>query len=151
MNITLERLESKDIELLRKLRNGNRHAFFDVRHISPEDQKVWWTRYQHEWPSTVEFYSICFNSCVTVGFLSVRHLKTITMGHPPYVIQIKEIGNLLLQLRYRGRGIMHEAITEVRRLHDPLTFWVAFVKDDNTPSLNLFARQEFVNIEEFRK
>lgn len=149
MNVTLERLESKDLELLRKLRNGNRHSFFDVRHVSPEDQRVWWHRYQHEWPSTVEFYSIHLNNTLTVGFLSVRHLKTITMAHPPYVLQIKEIGNILLQLRYRGRGIMHEAITEARRLHDPLTFWVSFVKDDNQPSLRLFERQGFVNAKEF--
>lgn len=149
MNVTLERLESKDLELLRRLRNGSRDHFFDNRHISVEDQKIWFNRYLRMWPSSVEFYSIHLNNALIVGFLSVRHLKTITMSHPPYVIQIKEIGNLLLQIRYRGRGIMHEAITEARRLHDPLTFWVAFMKSDNNSSLRVFERQEFINIEEF--
>jgi len=140
MVITLERLQHADINLLRELRNVNADAFFDSdTYITKADQEDWWYRHQHE-PWTT-FYTIWLNKVTPVGFLSVR---TVVMLDD--IFTVMEIGHLLLAPAHRGRGIMHAAVTEVRRLYDPLTFWLAHVKPGNTASLALFDRQGFVTL-----
>ena len=153
MTITLERLQHSDINLLRELRNANRDSFFDSRVISPNDQEQWWRRYSAN-PSG-HFYTIWLNKVTPVGFLSVHCLRIIRyFPHGVSHLQngitkwfdICEIGNLLLAPAHRGRGIMAEALTEVRRLYSPLTFWIAHVKVGNTASLRLFERAGFFHV-----
>lgn len=146
MIVTLMRLQHTDINLLRELRNANRKAFFDTTYVTEEMQADWWYRYGFD--LTLNFYTIWLNNVTPVGFLSVRD---ITGKHGDSRIAVCEVGNLLLAPAHRGRGIMHAAITEVRRLYDPLTFWIAYVKPTNTASLKLFARQDFVQIKPERK
>jgi len=141
MNITLERLQHADINLLRELRNVNADAFFDSdTYITKEDQEDWWYCYERQ--SITNFYTIWLNKVTPVGFLSV----TWRGEHGMAGITAREIGHLLLAPARRGRGIMHAAVTEVRRLYDPLTFWLAHVKPGNTASLALFDRQGFVTL-----
>lgn len=145
MNITLERLQHTDINLLRELRNANADAFFDDTYITREMQEDWWYRLQFD--HFTDFYTIYLNKVTPVGFLSVRKLLSTIWAYERMPVQKAcEIGHLLLAPAFRHRGIMARAITEVRRLYDPLTFWVAHVKAGNAASLALFERQGFVAI-----
>jgi RimJ/RimL family protein N-acetyltransferase len=146
MTVTLERLTHADINLLRELRNANADAFFDGTYITKEAQEDWWHRHRlhdHE-NSDYEFFTIWLNKVTPVGFLSVTLYSKSKHGLPFYVA---EIGNLLLAPAYRGQSIMYKAITKVRRLYSPLTFWIAHVKPTNTASLNVFARQGFIQLD----
>jgi RimJ/RimL family protein N-acetyltransferase len=140
MYITLKRLEHSEINLLRVLRNAERFSFFDTRIVTPQNQEHWWMSWNHH-TLQIQFYTIWLNKVTPVGFLSVKLVRTLGR------FEVREIGNLLLAPAHRGRGIMHAALTEVRRLYNPLTFWVAHVKSDNVASLNLFARQGFIQYE----
>lgn len=142
MTITLTRLVERDLGLLRNLRNVNATAFFDSRQISVADQARWWKQYQEVTSAWQQFYAIWVNGATPVGFLSVTLLREFDN------FDAREIGHLMLSSCYRGRGIMHAAITEARRLYSPLTFWIARVKGDNAASLKVFERQEFVNAKE---
>ena len=144
MKVMLQRLQHTDINLLRELRNANADAFFDDTYITREMQEDWWWRYTQS--SRVQFMTIWLNKVNPVGFMSVT-LQTPPMWSEGNLFHVAEIGHLLLAPAYRGRGIMHAAITEVRRLYSPLTFWVAHVKPTNTASLRLFARQKFVQLD----
>jgi RimJ/RimL family protein N-acetyltransferase len=153
MNITLERLTHADINLLRELRNANADAFFDATYITREAQEDWW--YCYTMSTALQFYTIWMNKVTPVGFLSV---KALSVGLPPEArgtthpfVWTREIGHLLLAPAHRGRGIMTAAITEVRRLYDPLTFWVAHVKSTNIASLKLFAAQGFIQCDRITK
>lgn len=139
MTVTLERLTHADINLLRELRNANADAFFDDTYITREMQEDWWWRLQNT-HHVIQFYTIWLNKVTPVGFLSVQQLNHA------FCFDVRELGHLLLAPAFRGRGIMHAAITEVRRLYSPLTFWVAHVKSGNAASLALFERQGFVAI-----
>ena len=143
MVIELRRLVHADINLLRELRNANADAFFDSHYITVEDQENWW--YEVRFKSEVQFYTIWINGVTPVGFLSVKPLGAVYGGES--IFSVREVGSLLLAPAYRGQGIMHAAITEVRRLYNPLTFWVAHVKPTNTASLAVFARQQFVQLD----
>lgn len=142
MNITLERLAYSDINLLRELRNANADSFFDDTYITREMQQDWWYRYGHD-SSMGDFYTIWLNKVTPVGFLSVKTVVDVFYGENSDNLGICEIGNLLLAPCHRGRGIMTMALIEVRRLYDPLTFWIARVKPNNTASLRLFERAGF--------
>ncbi len=144
MTITLERLTHADINLLRELRNASADAFFDDTYITREMQEDWWWRY--ELRGTTKFYTIWLNKVTPVGFLSVHIIGSVFYGEGDDNISIAEIGHLLLAPAFRHRGIMHAALTEVRRLYDPLTFWVAHVKPTNMASLSLFERQGFIPV-----
>lgn len=152
MTVTLERLTHADINLLRELRNANADAFFDPTYITREMQEDWWYRYARDEPTRVVFYTIWLNNVTPVGFLSVKRCgisySASTAAFSDRRCEVRELGHLLLAPAHRGRGIMAAAITEVRRLYSPLTFWVAHVKEDNAASLRLFERQEFWAVEE---
>lgn len=140
MIVSLERLQHADINLLRELRNADAEAFFDTRQITAKMQEAWWKRYEHS--ITTRFYTIYLNGVTPVGFLSARVIRTVTLGR--LTLYATEVGNLLLAPAFRGQGIMHAALTELRRLHSPFTLWVAHVKSTNAPSLKLFAAHEFI-------
>ena len=139
MNIALERLAHSDLYLLRTLRNAENDHFFTSSYITVADQEDWWYRYTKD--QHTKFYTIWLNKVTPVGFLSVRLMRDFE------IFDVREIGHLLLAPAYRGRGIMTQALTEVRRLYSPLTFWVAHVKADNEASLALFERQDFCKVD----
>jgi len=125
MNIRLRPLTADDLETVRRLRNANRHAFFDDREISAEDQRRWFERLPER---PIRFMVIELDQRV-IGTISVAETSA---G--------KEIGNLILDPQYRGRGIMSQAVAQLTV--DPGRY-VAEIKADNEPSQRVFAAAGF--------
>ncbi len=114
-----------DLETIRRLRNLDRHLFFDDREITPEGQRRWFAALPRK---PVDFFVIEEGGEV-VGTISVT---TSADG--------KEIGNLLLDRAWRGRGLMRQAVAQLTG--EPGRY-VAYVKAGNTPSARVFRASRF--------
>jgi RimJ/RimL family protein N-acetyltransferase len=123
--VLLRTLAEADLEIIRLLRNRHRHAFFDDREITPDAQRQWFASLPGR---SVEFFVIEEGGTV-IGTISVT---TSAAG--------KEVGNLLLNTAYRGRGLMQRAVAQVTAA--PARY-VAHVKAGNTPSLRVFRAAGF--------
>jgi RimJ/RimL family protein N-acetyltransferase len=118
-------LTKDDLETVRRLRNDSRDAFFDNREISAEDQARWFERLRDR---PVAFYVLEVDGRV-VGTISITETAA---G--------REIGNLVLDPAYRGRGLMQSAVAQLTT--EPGSY-VAEVKPGNEPSLRVFTSTEF--------
>lgn len=125
LNVRLRLLTADDLETVRQLRNANRHAFFDDRETSVEDQRRWFERLAQR---PVRFMVIELDERV-IGTISVAETSAGT-----------EIGNLILDPQYRGRGIMRRAIEQLTV--EPGRY-VAEIKAANEPSQRVFAAAGF--------
>ena len=123
----LRRLTADDLERVRELRNASRHAFFDSREISAVEQRSWFDRLVHK---PVAFYVIEEEGQV-VGTISVSDTAKGC-----------EIGNLVLDERFRGRGLMRRAVEQLTAA--PGTYY-AEIKADNDPSRAVFRETGFVD------
>lgn len=121
----LRLIEERDLEAVRDLRNRNREWFFDDREVTAEEQHVWFASLHSR---RIAFYVIEQDGDV-VGTISVAEQAG---GH--------EVGNLTLDERYRGRGLMADALAEA--CHEPGTYF-ARVKTENEASLRVFERAGF--------
>ena len=121
----LRPLAKDDLETVRRLRNANRSAFFDDREIAAEQHAQWFDRLRER---PVSFYVIEIDGAV-VG--------TISVSETPHG---REIGNLVLDHAYRGRGIMQRAVEQLTA--QPGTYF-ADVKTNNDPSLRVFTATGF--------
>ena len=121
----LRPLTRDDLEAVRRLRNANRHAFFDDREVSADDQARWFARLGDR---PVKFFVIEAADRV-IGTISL----TETMDG-------REIGNLVLDPAFRGQGIMRRAVEQLTT--EPGTY-VAEVKAGNEASLGVFAATGF--------
>ncbi len=121
----LRLLEERDLEAVRALRNRNRHAFFRDEEISPAEQRAWFETLARR---PVRFYVIEEDGEV-VGTVSVTETETGT-----------ELGNLVVDERRRGRGLMRRALSELTA--EPGRYF-GLVKPDNVDSLRVFERAGF--------
>lgn len=121
----LRRLERPDLETIRRLRNRDRHLFFDDREVSPDAQERWFESLPRK---PVAFFVIEEDGQV-VGTISVT---TTAEG--------KEIGNLLLDMAYRGRGLMRRAVEQLTA--EPGRYF-SRVKPANLPSQRVFLASGF--------
>lgn len=121
----LRRLSRADLDTIRALRNANREWFFDSGEITAAQQAAWFDGLAAR---PVEFYVIEDGDGV-VGTISltVRGAEI-------------EVGNLILDARARGRGLMRRAVDEVTKR--PGNYF-AEVKADNDPSLRVFRAAAF--------
>jgi RimJ/RimL family protein N-acetyltransferase len=120
----LRPLTRADLEIVRLLRNQNRDAFFDAREIAADRQIAWFETL----PPTSAFFVIEEDHRV-VGTISVKEQP-----------DGREVGNLLLDPAYRGRGLMRQAVEQVTAR--PARYFTE-VKPDNRPSLNVFRAAGF--------
>src|SRR5688572_1398420 len=118
-------LTRDDLETVRDLRNANRHAFFDDREISAEEQARWFERLSER---PVKFYVIEKDGRV-IGTISLTETR-----------EGREVGNLVLDPAYRGQGIMRHAVEQL--CAEPGTYF-AEVKAGNDPSLRVFTATGF--------
>ena len=118
-------LTKDDLETVRQLRNGSRHAFFDDREISAEQQAQWFERLRDR---RVSFFVIEVDG---------RVVGTISVSETPHG---REIGNLVLDHAYRRQGIMKRAVEQLTA--EPGTYF-ADVKNGNEPSLRVFTATGF--------
>lgn len=121
----LRPLEPADLEVVRELRNRNREWFFHDQEITAEQQRRWFEGLASR---PVRFYVIEEDELV-VGTISVTETP-----------EGREVGNLLLDEAYRGRGLMSRAIEQV--IGEPGKYF-ALVRPDNANSLRLFERAGF--------
>ena len=121
----LRPLAAGDLEAVRRLRNQSRDAFFDTAEISAEQQARWFANLKGR---AVRFFVIEEGGEV-VGTISVTETG-----------RGREIGNLVLDHRYRGRGLMTEAVRELTV--EPGNYF-AEVKPGNQQSLAVFERAGF--------
>jgi len=124
--MTLRLIQTQDLEIVRELRNANRSAFFDSDVISVEEQRRWYANLPAR---QLRFFVIEEDSRV-VGTISVTSRGTT-----------KEIGNIIIDQAYRGRGLMRRAIEELTA--EPGDY-ICRVRPDNEPSLGVFRRSGFV-------
>jgi RimJ/RimL family protein N-acetyltransferase len=123
----LRRLTVNDLERVRQLRNASREAFFDSREISADEQRAWFDRLIDK---PVEFYVIEEDGLV-VGTISVTDTP-----------KGREIGNLVLDDAFRGRGLMRQA---VEQLSAAPGVYYAEIKADNDRSRAVFRDTGFVD------
>jgi RimJ/RimL family protein N-acetyltransferase len=121
----LRLVEERDLETVRGLRNRNRRWFFHDAEISSEQHAQWFAGLVG---GPTRFYVIEEDGLV-VGTISVTETG-----------DGKEVGNLVLDDRYRGRGLMHRALAQL--CAEPGTYF-ARVKPDNADSLRVFAKAGF--------
>lgn len=124
----LRPIEERDLERVRELRNRDRHRFFTTHEISVGDHRRWFESLA-SMQST--FYVIELDE-VVVGTISVTERP-----------DGREIGNLVLDEAYRGRGLMTAAVLEL--CSAPGRFF-ALVKPDNVDSLRVFERSGFTPV-----
>jgi RimJ/RimL family protein N-acetyltransferase len=123
----LRRLTVDDLERVRQLRNASRHAFFDTREISADEQRSWFDRLGRK---PVQFYVVEEEGQV-VGTISVSDTPN---G--------REIGNLVLDEAFRGRGLMRRAVEELTAAPG---IYYAEIKPDNHASRAVFRETGFVD------
>jgi RimJ/RimL family protein N-acetyltransferase len=125
----LKPLSEKDLEWLRMLRNISRKWFFDSSIISIKAQIDWF----HNLPSTISPYVI-WHKRERIGFFSIR-----AFGANSY-----EIGNLMIDPKFRGKSFMTKALDLYLDREAPLAAdFVAFVKPDNIGSKRTFEKLGF--------
>lgn len=118
-------IEEEDLEAVRQLRNRNREWFFDAGEVSVAQQAAWFESLRSK---PIRFYVIEEAGAV-VGTISVAERD-----------DGREIGNLILDEGYRGRGLMADALAELCRA--PGTYY-ARVKPGNEASAHVFERAGF--------
>lgn len=122
----LRLIEERDLDRVRELRNRNRRWFFDAGEIDSEQQRAWFAALARK---PVAFYVIEEDDHVA-GTISITESD-----------EGREVGNLILDERYRGRGLMREA---VRQLTSEPGRYVAEVMPENEASLAVFREAGFV-------
>jgi RimJ/RimL family protein N-acetyltransferase len=75
-----------------------------------------------------------------IGFIGAKWRFNPSANDP---IQCVEIGNLMLESAYHGRGVMATALSKVRALYSRNTIFIAHVKPTNRASLRLFESAGF--------
>jgi RimJ/RimL family protein N-acetyltransferase len=121
----LRLLEQRDLERVRELRNRNRSWFFDDAEITAEQQQRWFESLPGR---PLRFYVIEEDGAVA-GTISVTETR-----------EGNEIGNLILDEAYRGRGLMTQAVA---RLTEQPGRYFSRVKTDNAASVGVFLRAGF--------
>jgi RimJ/RimL family protein N-acetyltransferase len=114
-----------DLETIRQLRNANREWFFDAREVTAAQQMAWFDSLAAR---LVDFYVIECDE-VVVGTISL----TKRDGEI-------EVGNLILDARARGRGLMRQALEALTQ--QPGNYF-AEVKANNDRSLRVFRAAAF--------
>ena len=114
-----------DLERVRLLRNQSRASFFDSREISEVRQRDWF----ESLPSKPISFFVIEEDGMVVGTISV----TVRVDD-------HEIGNIILDPAYRGRGLMRRAVAQLTAAPGD---YFADVKAGNTPSLNVFRATGF--------
>jgi RimJ/RimL family protein N-acetyltransferase len=121
----LRLLSRADLDTIRALRNANREWFFDSREVSAAQQAAWFDGLSAR---AVEFYVI-EDAGHVVGTISLTRRGAEI-----------EVGNLILDDRARGRGLMRRAVDELTRTPGD---YFAEVKTDNARSLRVFRASAF--------
>ena len=121
------KLNEKYIENLRVMRNENSQWFFDNRSITPEEQQKWYESIKIN--KKVKFYIIKIDNQVA-GALSLTATK-----------EGIEVGNIILDKNFRGKGIMTEAINKL--VKNKKGKFYARILLENFNSQNLFERCGF--------
>lgn len=129
MKLWLRPLGLDDIEYLRILRNRHRAAFFHNRLLTRRAQHNWFYK---TYCTSLDHHLFSINTPIrgVIGFIGIKWLH----GYP---LPVYEVGNLLLDDVYQGRGIMARSLTLLRR-HFPDCLIVAHVRQSNQASLRLF-------------
>lgn len=104
--ITLKEITIDDLEFARKLRNNNRQYFFNSKEIDEETHLDWFNKVQldnHFW-----FFIIWLDK-ERIGTISVKEEFEGT-----------EIGNVIIDKKYREKGYLKQVIEEINKLLDKL-------------------------------
>lgn len=121
------KLKECHIEPLRKLRNENREWFFNNQIVTAEQQKVW---YDYIIVNKKTKFYIIEDKDRVIGALSLTKTK-----------EGIEVGNIILDEDYRGKGIMTKAIGKL--VKNKKHKFYARILLDNLSSQNLFSRCGF--------
>lgn len=135
----LKVITEKDLEFVRNLRNSYRQWFFNNEIVTPEAQLDWYNNHQTNY---LGFYIIWDSE--RIGTLSVRDCPF----NPDWPIdcpdgKLIEIGNLMIDPNLARQGVMAMAITQ---LMEKSCNYIAFVKNNNYKSANLFRKLGFKEI-----
>ena len=101
----LRKITEKDLEFARELRNSNRECFFNQRVVKKKDQKKWFEIIQQF--DNYHFY-IIWSDKTKVGTISCRESEKGNMV---------EVGNIIIDKKYRKKGYLKQAIDEVEKLY----------------------------------
>jgi ribosomal protein S18 acetylase RimI-like enzyme len=102
--IKIHLITEQDLEFVRKLRNENRKYFFNGKLITRKEHQEWFNRIRQE--KEFCFYVIWWDSSIRVG--------TISYGMQG---NIAEIGNVIVDKRFRLKGVLRKTMTELFKKH----------------------------------
>ncbi|UCH12870.1 MAG: GNAT family N-acetyltransferase [Candidatus Omnitrophota bacterium] len=105
LRIKLKKLESCDLERVRKWRNQNRHNFFTDKIITPDQQQAWFNTYIKK--QNEKMYIIITKAReIPIGVISIYDID--------FKKNIARIGRIIIgNKRYRGRGLAVDAVKAV--------------------------------------
>jgi RimJ/RimL family protein N-acetyltransferase len=125
VTVRVRRVARDDLPAIRDLRNRNRSWFFDDREVTAEQHEAWFASLKER---AVDFYVIEVDERVAGTISLARRGDDI------------EVGNLILDDEYRGRGLMTQAIEQLCTAPGK---YFAHVKPGNDASARVFDRAGF--------
>jgi len=126
----IKKLKKEHLDALRQMRNKSRQWFFNKDEITPDQQRAWYASICNN--PKVRFYIIEIDDEVA-GSLSLTKTK-----------EGIEVGNVLLDDRFRGQGIMTKAIRKLTKSKNK--DFCARILLENIDSQNLFERCGFTKV-----
>lgn len=126
----IKKLKKEHLDALRQMRNKNRQWFFDKNEITPDQQRAWYA-------------SICDNTKVRFYIIEIENEVAGSLSLTKTKEGI-EIGNVLLDDRFRGQGIMTKAIRKLVKTKNKV--FCARILLENIDSQNLFERCGFTKV-----
>ncbi len=97
--VRLRFIAKDDLEWARKLRNDNRNFFFDSNVVTQSAQEAWFHGLSYP------FYVLEYGG-ERAGTVAV---KSVNNGH--------EIHNILIDKRYRNKGLLRQAMEQLEKLY----------------------------------
>jgi len=123
----LQKLKKEHLETIRNIRNNNRQWFFNKLFITQKQQKKWFNEVKKN--KKIKFYVIIVKNNIA-GAVSMTKTK-----------EGIEIGNVVLDEKYKGQGVMTEAIKKLIKNNKKI-FYARILLDNNRSQL-LFERCGF--------
>lgn len=138
--IKLKEITKDDLEFVKNLRNKNKDKFFSKMHFTSAGQERWWAAYETQrGTEQSDFtYIIWLDDITRVGMVAIYNID--------WCMKDAEIGRTLLDIQYRGKGYMLEAMTQ---LLDLVKSWSLKtlrleVYAENEEAIRLYERIGFV-------
>lgn len=134
--VDLAPLQEKDIEMIRQWRMKYKDHFYDANEITPEQQKIWYSKYKES--PTDRMYIIQKKDGEPIGTIAIYEINIQT--------RTARLGRVLLLEEARGQGYAEEAVKTLLDYADNVMRLYRVTTDtyiDNIDAIAVYARAGF--------